>query len=181
MDPDIVSAASLGEDPFGDEAAEMQIRDRMESARLRMKEQLRADEIKRELVAKAAAAKTAEVAARVVKFRESDPEMFEYITKLESINSSIWCVTCEKVMQVGDAPTSTPVAAPPAPAPVATPSPAPPPSATPAAAGSANINSRIATLETNIESARIKISRLETIVANAIRGYEQHPHDSNCR
>lgn len=102
----------LGPDPFGGAAATDAFSDdaqerivaRMLAARTRADSQMKALDIKSRLAQQAAREKTAALAEKILGFRDSDPELFSYIFKLEQINSQIWCEKCETVMSVSGRP-----------------------------------------------------------------------------
>lgn len=94
------------------------IRQRINSRRLIMQEQLRADELKSKLCdeIQTEKAKVVGLKEKIAALEESDPEFFKYIRKLEFIQDGIWCPRCniQKVVNVhngdktiGFAPSST--------------------------------------------------------------------------
>lgn len=85
------------------------IRDRMESRRKIMEQQIASDSIKSKLCDKIQSIKreVPNLTQKIAAFEDSDPELFKYIRTLEFINKGIWCPKCDVMKSIGSRPEST--------------------------------------------------------------------------
>ena len=79
------------------------IRDRMDSRRAIMQAQVRADDIKSKLCDKIQdeKKKVPGLKEKIALFEKSDPDLYNYIRKLEIIHDGIWCPRCNIQKSIG--------------------------------------------------------------------------------
>lgn len=87
---------------------------RMDSRRKAMLTQQHADDVKAEMCNKIQDMKRAVpgLRQRIIELDATDPELVQYIIKLEGINGGIWCPKCDKMKQFGGVPTGGVASAP---------------------------------------------------------------------
>lgn len=88
---------------FLDESEIVRIRERMDSRRDVMRQQIQADAIKSALCDKIQNHKSSitGISRKLRLLEKNDPELYKYIRYLEFINKGIWCSKCNKLKNIG--------------------------------------------------------------------------------
>jgi hypothetical protein len=78
------------------------LRDHISTRRELAQMQMRSDEIRSELCDKVTSVKKdiPGLQARIDALKVTDPELYKWITDLETINKGVWCVNCDSIKQV---------------------------------------------------------------------------------